>query len=94
MLGAWLAGDGSYEEVAGRAFTPMPAFWSNQFEASVQAYGLPALNDGDIRVLQGDLAGDVAVGYYRAERLIGVVGLGLKSELLPYRQEIAAHAAG
>jgi len=94
VLGAWLAGDGSLDEIVARGFTPMPAFWSNQFEVSVQAYGLPALNDGDIRILQGDLSGAVAVGYYRADRLVGVVGLGLKAELLPFRQEIAAHAAG
>jgi len=94
VLGAWLARDGSFGEVVARGFTPMPAFWSNQFEVSVQAYGLPALNDGDIRTLQGDLSGAVAIGYYRADHLVGVVGLGLKAELLPYRQEIAAHAAG
>lgn len=94
VLGARLAADGSFAEVVEREFTPMPAFWSNQFEVSVQAYGLPALNDGDIRILLGDLSGAVAVGYYRADRLIGVVGLGLKAELLPFRQEIAAYAAG
>ena len=94
VLGAWLAADGSFAEAAAREFTPMPAFWSNQFEVSMQAYGLPALNDVDIRILQGDLSGAVAVGYYRADRLVGVVGLGLKAELLSYRQEIAAHAAG
>lgn len=94
VLGAWLAADESFTEVAAREFTPMPAFWSTQFEVSMQAYGLPALNDADIRILQGDLSGAVAVGYYRADRLVGVVGLGLKAELLPYRQEIAAHAAG
>jgi 3-phenylpropionate/trans-cinnamate dioxygenase ferredoxin reductase subunit len=94
VLGAWLAGDGSFDAVVARGFAPMPAFWSNQFEVSVQAYGLPALNDGDIRLLQGQLSGAVAVGYYRADRLVGVVGLGLKAELLPYRQEIASHAAG
>lgn len=94
VLGARLAADGSFAEVVEREFTPMPAFWSNQFEVSVQAYGLPALNDGDIRILLGDLSGAVVVGYYRADRLIGVVGLGLKAELLPFRQEIAAYAAG
>jgi len=94
VLGAWLARDGSFGEVVARGFTPMPAFWSNQFEVSVQAYGLPTLNDGDIRTLQGDLSGAVAIGYYRADHLVGVVGFGLKAELLPYRQEIAAHASG
>ena len=93
VLGAWLADDGSAAAVIAQEFTPMPAFWSRQFEVSLQAFGLPGLTDGDIRMLQGDLAGATAVGYYRADRLVGVVGLGLKAELLPYRQQIAAHAA-
>jgi hypothetical protein len=77
VLGAWLAADGSVDEVVAKGFTPMPAFWSNQFEISLQAYGLPGLADGDIRILEGELSGAVAVGYYRAGRLVGVVGLGL-----------------
>lgn len=93
VLGAWLAGDGSFEEVVARGFTPMPAFWSNQFEVSLQAYGLPGLAEGEPRLLLGDLSANVALGYFRADRLVGVVGIGLKAELLPYRQEIAEHAA-
>jgi 3-phenylpropionate/trans-cinnamate dioxygenase ferredoxin reductase subunit len=93
VLGAWLADDGTFAEVAARGFTPMPAFWSNQFEVSLQAYGLPGLAEGEPRLLIGDLSDRVALGYYRADRLVGVVGLGLKAELLPYRQEIAEHAA-
>jgi NADPH-dependent 2,4-dienoyl-CoA reductase/sulfur reductase-like enzyme len=90
VLGAWLAADGTYEEEAAKKFSPMPAFWSNQFDVSLQAYGLPGLaGDEGIRILRGELDGDVAVGYYREQRLVGVVGLGFKSELLPFRLEIA-----
>ena len=32
------------------------------------------------------------MGYYRAGTLVGVVGVGLKAALLPYRQLIAAGA--
>ena len=39
-------------------------------------------------IVEGDLAGEVAVGYYRHGRLVGVVGVGLKAALLPYRQQI------
>jgi hypothetical protein len=66
----------------------MPSFWSNQFDIKVQAYGLPGLAD-DVRVVEGALDGDVALGYFRAKRLVGVVGVGLKAALLPYRQQIA-----
>jgi NADPH-dependent 2,4-dienoyl-CoA reductase/sulfur reductase-like enzyme len=93
VLGAWLADDGSYAEVAAQRFTPMPSFWSIQFEVSLQAYGLPGLADPDgIRVLAGDISADVIVGYHRADRLVGVVGLGMKSALLPYREQIATAA--
>jgi NADPH-dependent 2,4-dienoyl-CoA reductase/sulfur reductase-like enzyme len=92
VLAAHLAGD---ESVAATEFAPMPSFWSNQFEMKLQAYGLPGLGDeDDVRILQGDLAGECAVGYHRDGRLVGVVGLGLKAALLPYRQQIAEHARG
>ena len=91
VLGGWLAGDGSFEQAVAKPFAPMPSFWSNQFDLKLQAFGLPGLADPDgISILEGDLAGDVAVGYHRNGRLVGVVGVGLKAALLPYRQQIAA----
>lgn len=91
VLAAWLAGDGSFESLVAQEFTPMPSFWSNQFEVALQAYGLPGLADeGGIRLLQGDLSAEAIVGYHRGDRLVGVVGLGMKAALLPYRQQIAA----
>lgn len=89
VLGAWLADDGTYAEAAASEFAPMPSFWSNQFDVSLQAYGMPSLAD-DIRILDGDIEHDVIVGYHRAGRLIGVVGLGPKGPLVPYREQIAA----
>ena len=92
VLAAHLAGD---ESVAATEFAPMPSFWSNQFEMKLQAYGLPGLGDeDDVRILQGDLAGECAIGYHRDGRLVGVVGIGMKAALLPYRQEIAERARG
>ncbi|WP_349898059.1 NAD(P)/FAD-dependent oxidoreductase [Parafrigoribacterium soli] len=91
VLASWLADDGSFAETVSKPFTPMPTFWSVQFEIDLRAYGLPALAD-EVRVLQGELSGDCVVGYYRAGRMIGVVGLGMQAALMPYRQEIAAGA--
>jgi 3-phenylpropionate/trans-cinnamate dioxygenase ferredoxin reductase subunit len=97
VLGAWLsrsvtdavAVESPFAQALAQPFTPMPSFWSNQFEVSMQAYGLPGLADS-IRQLEGDLAGDCIFGYYRGPRLVGVVGLGMKAALLPYRQQIAS----
>lgn len=85
VLGGWLAGD---DTAVTQPFAPMPSFWSNQFDIKLQAYGLPGLAD-EVSIVEGDLAGEVAVGYYRHGRLVGVVGVGLKAALLPYRQQIA-----
>ncbi len=90
VLAAWLADDGTFDERVATPFTPMPSFWSNQFETSVQAYGLPGLAAADgVRVLEGDLGEQAIVGYHDGDRLVGVVGIGLKAALLPYRTRIA-----
>jgi 3-phenylpropionate/trans-cinnamate dioxygenase ferredoxin reductase subunit len=90
VLASWLANDGSFADAVAQPFTPMPSFWSNQFELALQAYGLPSLADEDgIRLLDGELSGDAIVGYYRGDLLVGVVGLGMKAALLPYRATIA-----
>jgi 3-phenylpropionate/trans-cinnamate dioxygenase ferredoxin reductase subunit len=89
VLGARLTE--GFEDAVATPFAPMPSFWSNQFDIKLQAYGLPGLADPQgIRILEGDLGGEVAVGYHRDDRLVGVVGVGLKAALLPYRQQIAA----
>jgi NADPH-dependent 2,4-dienoyl-CoA reductase/sulfur reductase-like enzyme len=94
VLAAYLADDGSFDEIVAKPFAPMPSFWSNQFEIKLQAYGLLGLvSDDDIRILEGDLADQVAVGYYRDDRLVGVLGVGMKAALVPYRKLIAEGGA-
>lgn len=60
-------------------FSPLPTFWSDQFELRIQAFGAPGLAD-DAELLEGDLddldAG-AAVGYYRDRIPVGAVLLGL-----------------
>jgi 3-phenylpropionate/trans-cinnamate dioxygenase ferredoxin reductase component len=72
------------------AFRPMPAFWSDQFEIRLQSFGLPALGGDDVRLLEGELVGECAVGYHRDDRLVGVVLLGMTSRFGHYRTLIAA----
>ncbi len=71
-------------------FTPMPAFWSDQFDMRLQSFGLPGLGGADIRLLEGELTGDCAVGYHRDGVLVGVVFLGLAARFSHYRGLIAA----
>jgi NADPH-dependent 2,4-dienoyl-CoA reductase/sulfur reductase-like enzyme len=71
-------------------FRPMPAFWSDQYELRLQSFGLPGLGGDDIRVLEGDLADEVVMGYHRDGILVGVVMLGLIRRSAHYRDLIAA----
>ncbi|MEU9346967.1 FAD-dependent oxidoreductase [Streptomyces sp. NPDC048278] len=66
-------------------FAPLPTFWSDQHDFRLQSFGAPALGKDDVRVLDGDPAGDVLVGYHHDGRLVGVVALG--------GQAVAASAA-
>lgn len=68
-------------------FVPLPAFWSDQFSLRIQSFGMPGLvTDADsIHILEGNLEGDVALGYYRDSILVGVVLVGMATQHLKYR---------
>jgi NADPH-dependent 2,4-dienoyl-CoA reductase/sulfur reductase-like enzyme len=77
-------------------FAPLPTFWSDQHDLRIQCFGAPALGAADARVLDGDLDGDVVVGYHRAGRLVGVVALGgpaAASRAARYRAELIEQSA-
>jgi 3-phenylpropionate/trans-cinnamate dioxygenase ferredoxin reductase component len=69
-------------------FAPMPAFWSDQYDLRLQSFGALAGADR-IAVLDGDLDGEFVAGYYAADRLTGVAGVGLMPTLMRLRAEIA-----
>ncbi len=70
-------------------FAPMPSFWSDQYELRLQSFGAVGLGTDDVRLLEGDLDADSAVGYHRAGRLVGVVLVGLPRRYQHYRALIA-----
>lgn len=74
-------------------FAPVPSFWSNQGPIRIQSFGSPGLGADDVRILEGDLDGEVAVGYHRDGGLVGVVLLGLAGRYMHYRREIESVAA-
>jgi hypothetical protein len=71
-------------------FAPMPTFWSEQFGTRLQSFGMPGLGCDDVRLLEGELAGDCAVGYHRDGILVGVVLLGLRNRMLEFRQRLTS----
>lgn len=84
VLLADLAGTGWTEP-----FATIPAFWSDQGSLSLRAIGQPGLGD-EIEILEGDLAGEAAIGYQRDGRLVGVVLLGMPKRMGAYLQRLTA----
>ncbi|MFF0589236.1 NAD(P)/FAD-dependent oxidoreductase [Streptomyces sp. NPDC003781] len=77
-------------------FAPLPTFWSDQHDFRLQSFGAPALGRDDVRVLDGDLDGDVLAGYHTGGRLVGVVALGGQSAAAAaarYRAELLKQPA-
>jgi NADPH-dependent 2,4-dienoyl-CoA reductase/sulfur reductase-like enzyme len=74
-------------------FAPVPSFWSDQGPVRIQSFGSPGLGADDVRVLEGDLDGEAAVGYHRGGELVGVVFLGLPGRYQHYRRLIEESGA-
>lgn len=70
-------------------FRPLPSFWSDQYELRIQSFGMPVLGGGDVRVLEGSLDDEAAVGYHRDGELVGVAMLGLTGRHAFYRSLVA-----
>jgi NADPH-dependent 2,4-dienoyl-CoA reductase/sulfur reductase-like enzyme len=70
-------------------FRPLPSFWSDQYDLRIQSFGAVGLGPDDVRVLEGDLDGEVALGYHRDGALMGVVLVGLGGRHAHYRDLIA-----
>jgi 3-phenylpropionate/trans-cinnamate dioxygenase ferredoxin reductase subunit len=72
------------------AFAPIPSFWSDQYDLRLQSFGAVTLGADDVRILEGDLGEEVAVGYHRDDELVGVVLIGLGGRHVHYRSLIEA----
>lgn len=70
---------------AAAPFSPLPSFWSDQYDVRLQSFGAPALGP-DIRLLEGDLDTEAVVGYHQEDRLVGVVLLGHPKAASRYRK--------
>jgi NADPH-dependent 2,4-dienoyl-CoA reductase/sulfur reductase-like enzyme len=72
----------------GPAFAPLPTFWSDQYDLRIQSFGMPVLGRDDVRLLEGDLQGEAAVGFHRDGVLVGIVLLGMARRMLHYRTQL------
>lgn len=91
-LGRHLAGETHDPAIDGVDFAPMPSFWSDQYDMRIQSFGSVGVGER-VEVLEGDLDGEVAVGYFRAtlgdDELVGVVMNGLGGRHKHYRDLIS-----
>ncbi|WP_325119667.1 NAD(P)/FAD-dependent oxidoreductase [Streptomyces sp. GMR22] len=73
-------------------FAPVPYFWTDQYDAHIQAYGIfPA--DAELAVLHGELeGGHFVVAYGHRDRVVGVLGWNSPCELRKLRQLVVDRA--
>ena len=89
VLSAYLAESDSFSELVAAPFMPLPSFWSDQYDMKIQGFGMPGLADR-YELLAGELPDELVMGYFRGEILIGVVGIGMTSEVMKYRKELVS----
>ena len=79
---------------ARKAFSPVPYFWSDQYDMKIQAYGYLRGHD-EVAVVDGDLAERRFVAAYRTgDRLCGALAVGMPPKAIRvWRQAIVAGAS-
>lgn len=88
--GQSLAGHLTGTDGAPAPFAPVPSFWSDQYGLRIQSFGAVGLGGDDVRCLEGDVDGEVAMGYFGDGELVGVVLIGLAGRTGHYRAQFAA----
>jgi 3-phenylpropionate/trans-cinnamate dioxygenase ferredoxin reductase subunit len=76
-------------------FAPVPSFWSDQYDVTIQSFGAPELAD-EVEVVEGNLRGPFLAAYRQAvpgvsggTRLVAAVGVGTMNGLLDLRAALA-----
>jgi NADPH-dependent 2,4-dienoyl-CoA reductase/sulfur reductase-like enzyme len=72
----------------GEAYTPVPWFWSDQYDRKIQLAGRPGPDD-EVRVVQGSVAERRFLALYgRAGRLVGVLGMNRPRHVMQIRMRM------
>ncbi|BDZ45201.1 NAD(P)/FAD-dependent oxidoreductase [Naasia aerilata] len=90
VLALQLAGDPGLADAVAERFAPIPSFWSDQYDIRLLAYGLPALADR-VELLAGRRGEDCVYGYFVGAELVGVCGIGMRSEVMRHRDEVSRY---
>ncbi|GAA1693189.1 FAD-dependent oxidoreductase [Streptomyces yatensis] len=76
----------------GQPFAPVPYFWTDQYDAHIQAYGIFP-SDAELAVLHGELeGGHFVVAYGHRGVVVGVLGWNSPCELRKLRQLVVDRA--
>jgi NADPH-dependent 2,4-dienoyl-CoA reductase/sulfur reductase-like enzyme len=71
-----------------RPYTPVPYFWTDQFDAKIQVHGTLSA-DGEVSVVDGDVADRRFVARYRRDgKVTGVLGWNMPKQARLHRQEL------
>jgi NADPH-dependent 2,4-dienoyl-CoA reductase/sulfur reductase-like enzyme len=79
------------EEPDRSPFLAMPAFWSDQYEFTLQSFGMPGIADR-VEVMSGTVDEPCIVEYSDSSGIVGVVGVDRTAEVAPYRKALLARS--
>ena len=91
VLAAHLRGDDCAPIVAA-PFSPLPSFWSDQYDMHLLAFGMTYLAERS-EVVAGRLDDECVVEYFRGDELVGVCGIGMRGAIQGYRSRFTAPVA-
>ncbi|MEV6036431.1 FAD-dependent oxidoreductase [Nonomuraea sp. NPDC052116] len=73
-----------------RPYTPIPYFWTDQFDAKIHVHGMPS-PDAEVSIAEGSVAERRFVAVYRHNgRATGVLGWNMPKQARQHRQELTA----
>jgi NADPH-dependent 2,4-dienoyl-CoA reductase/sulfur reductase-like enzyme len=74
----------------GSPYTPVPYFWTDQFDVKIQVFGSIAA-DAEAEVVEGDVAARRFVVRYMEDGVVtGILGWNMPKQVRQYRQEVVA----
>jgi len=88
VIASYLNKTENYPTILDDKFSPLPSFWSDQYDNHLLAFGLLALAD-KATLVAGELSGECVFEYTRGEQLVGVCGIGMRSIVQSYRAKFS-----
>ena len=88
VIASYLNKTENYPAILDDKFSPIPSFWSDQYDTHLLAFGLLTLAD-KATLVAGELSGECVFEYTRGAQLVGVCGIGMRSIVQSYRAKFS-----